>query len=123
MFARNDSGDFMKTSIKKSIKQSKAIKFEVKDGRKTIGRAYLYIIKNDLHKKPYGLLEDLFVEEAYRKQGLGTKLLIKVISEAKKRKLYKLIGTSRTSRMKAHKFYEKYGFKKYGYEFRMNLTK
>lgn len=107
--------------MKKTIKVSKAVKFEIKDGKKTIGRAYLYIIKNDLHKKPYGLLEDLFVEEAYRGTGLGKRLLMLVIKEAKSRKLYKLIGTSRTFRTAVHSFYEKYGFKKHGFEFRMSF--
>lgn len=111
----------MQNKIQKSIKVSKAIKFEAKTGKKTVGRAYLYIIKNDLYKQAYGLLEDLYVEEAYRSQGIGRSLLLKVISEAKKRKLYKLIGTSRTFRTQVHNFYEKYGFKKYGFEFRMDL--
>jgi len=107
--------------IYKSIKPSKAVKFIARDGKKIAGRAFLYIIKNNLHKKPYGLLEDLFVEEVYRGQGLGKQLLLMVIAEAKRRKLYKLIGTSRTFRTAVHSFYEKYGFKKYGLEFRMNL--
>lgn len=107
--------------VKRINKTAKAIKLEIKDGKKEIGRAYLYIIKNNLHKKPYGLLEDLFIEEKYRGEGLGKILLLKVIAEAKKRKLYKLIGTSRTERKLVHKFYQKYGFKKYGFEFRIDL--
>jgi GNAT superfamily N-acetyltransferase len=107
--------------ISKSIKASKAIKFEVKDGKKTVGRVFLYIIKNDLHKKSYGYIEDLFVDEALRGQGFGKKLLQMVIAEAKKRKLYKLVGTSRTFRTEVHGFYEKFGFKRYGYEFRIDL--
>ncbi len=107
--------------IFKFVKQSKAIKFEVKDGRKTIGRAYLYLIKNDLHKKPYGLLEDVFVDESFRGQGLGTKLIQDVVKEAKKRKCYKLIGTSRVSRKSVHRLYQRLGFKKWGVEFRINF--
>lgn len=109
------------SKISKSIKTSKFIRFEVKEANKVVGRAFLYIIKNDLHKKPYGLLEDLFVEEEYRGEGLGKKLLLLVITEAKKQKLYKLIGTSRKERKSVHKFYVKYGFKKYGLEFRMDI--
>lgn len=107
--------------LSKSLKKTAVIKFAINDGQKTVGRAFLYIIKNDLHKNPYGLLEDLFVEEKYRGQGLGKKLLMMVIKEAKKRKLYKLIGTSRTFRTEVHRFYEKHGFKRYGYEFRIDL--
>ncbi len=109
----------MKSS--KILKTSKAVKFEIKEGKKIVGRAFLYIIQNDLHENPYGLLEDLFVEEEYRSQGLGRQLIMDVIAEAKKRKLYKLVGTSRTFRTQVHHFYEKLGFKKYGFEFRMDL--
>lgn len=107
--------------IYQTIKTSKCIKLEIKDGKKIVGRVFLYIIYNDLHKKPYGLMEDLFVNEKYRGAGLGKKLLLKVVTEAKKRKLYKLIGTSRSARKEIHKFYEKHGFNKYGAEFRMDL--
>lgn len=111
----------MDVRIKKLAKPSKAIKFELREGAKAVGRAYLYIIRNELHKKPYGLLEDLFVDEEYRSKGFGKMLLSQVIAEAKRIKLYKLIGTSRLSRVNVHKFYKKFGFAKYGWEFRMDL--
>jgi GNAT superfamily N-acetyltransferase len=107
--------------ISKSIKTSKAIKMEIKDGKKTVGRAFLYLIKNDLHKKPYGLLEDVYVDENYRKQGLGGQLVKAVITEAKKQKCYKLLATSRMERESVHKYYEKFGFKKHGFEFRLEM--
>jgi len=91
------------------------------DGDKKNGRIYLYLIKNDLHEKPYGLLEDLFVEESYRGSGLGRQLVQTAIEEAKKLGCYKLIGTSRNSRDEVHGFYKKLGFEEYGKEFRMNL--
>lgn len=45
---------------------SRAIKITVEENGQVLGRAYLYLIKNDLHDKPYGLLEDVFVEEKAR---------------------------------------------------------
>jgi GNAT superfamily N-acetyltransferase len=36
---------------------------------------------NDLHDRHFGLLEDLFVEDDYRGQGLGSKLLKEVIEK------------------------------------------
>lgn len=107
--------------LKKQEKQTNAIKFEAVESGKVIGRAYLYLIHNDLHSKPYGLLEDVFVEEEYRGQGIGTKLIQAVIKEAKEKGCYKLIGTSRHFRPKVHEMYEKLGFKNYGVEFRINL--
>ena len=98
-----------------------AVKLAAYDGDKPVGRIYLYLLKNDLHKQPFGFLEDLFVEEPYRKQGIGSQLVRQAIAEAKNRGCYKLIANSRTFAGAIHKFYEKQGFAKWGFEFRMNL--
>ncbi len=103
------------------LKDSYAIKILAVDQGKTVGRLYLYILKNDLHKEPFGFLEDVFVDEESRKQGVGSQLVQKGIKEAKKQGCYKLIGNSRASSEKVHLFYEKLGFKKHGYEFRIDM--
>ncbi len=108
-------------NLSKSTLQSKAIKIIAEENGKIAGRAYLYLIYNDLHEYPYGLLEDVFVEEEFRSVGVGTKLVQAVIEEAKNQKCYKLIATSRESREGVHNWYEKIGFKKYGIEFRMDF--
>lgn len=108
--------------LKKEIKQSQAIKFFVVNNDQVVGRAYLYLIHNDLHDKPYGLLEDVYVEEEYRSHGIGNQLLKAVMAEAKDRGCPKLIGTSRYSRPQVHKWYEKLGFKDWGKEFRMDFN-
>jgi len=107
--------------ISRTVKTSKAIKLQARDGKKIIGRAFLYLIENDLHKQPYGLMEDVFVEEEYRKQGIGSQLVKGAIAEARERGCYKLIGNSRTFKTGVHAFYERLGFKKFGFEFRMDL--
>src|SRR6185369_14174023 len=107
--------------ITKTVKASKYIKFQIIDGKKTLGRGFLYLIYNDLHKKPYGLMEDIFVHESQRGKGLGTQLVQMIIAEAKKRKCYKLIATSRHSNLGAHKLYDKFGLKRHGIEFRMDF--
>lgn len=86
-----------------------------------IGHAFLYVLKNDLHKEPFGFLEDVFINEKYRSQGCGKELVKEVISEAKKRGCYKLLCTSRSGKDKVHKFYTDLGFKDCGKEFRMDL--
>lgn len=108
--------------IEKEIKKDcYAVKITAKDSGKEVGRAYLYLIYNDLHKEPYGLLEDVFVDESQRGNGLGTKLVGEIVAEAKACGCYKLIATSRHSRDKVHAWYEKLGFKNYGEEFRLEL--
>jgi len=98
-----------------------AVRFSLLDGAKEIGRAYLCVLINDLHKEPFGLLEDVFVEESYRGQKLGTKLVNAAIDEARKRGCYKIIATSREGRERLHTYYENLGLKKYGYAFRIDL--
>lgn len=108
-------------TIRKEQKQN-AIRLSAHENGEEMARAYLYLIKNELHKEPYGFLEDVFVEEGHRGQGLGTKIVKAVIAEAKRRGCYKLVCTSQSDRTQVHRFYEKLGMKKYGYEFRLDLS-
>lgn len=87
-----------------------------------LGHAYLYILKNDQHTEPFGLVEDVFVEEAARGQGVGRELLRALIEEAKKRGCYKLIATSRHGRDDVHAWYQRLGFRDHGIEFRMDFS-
>lgn len=88
-----------------------------------VARAYLYILTNDLHVEPFGLLEDVYVEPGHRSGGHARKLLEEVIARAKQEKCYKLVATSRDdgTRQDVHDWYVRLGFKDYGTEFRMNL--
>jgi GNAT superfamily N-acetyltransferase len=107
--------------INEKILSSNYYKFEYILEGKIIGRALFFLIYNDLHPKPYGLLEDVFVEEKYRGKGIGKKLVQRVIEKAKELGCYKLIATSRFERENVHRLYENLGFKKWGYEFRIDL--
>src|SRR5476649_2511562 len=108
--------------LKKTVQKNvTGIKIIYLDGQKEVGRAYLYLLKNNLHTEPFGLLEDVFVHEKYREQGLGSKLVLAVIAEAKKRKCYKLIATSRNSKPQLRKFYKRFGLNVWGVEFRKDL--
>lgn len=110
--------------IKKEIKNKPyAIRFSAQDDGKEIGRAYLYLIYNDLHEEPYGFVEDVFVSEDERGKGAGKLLLKTLIDEAKKLGCYKLLGTSRYGRENVHNWYKRAGFNDYGIEFRMDFEK
>lgn len=96
-------------------------KFFILQDRKEIARTFLYILKNDLHKEPFGFFEDVFVNEDCRGQGLGTKILEEVIKSAKEKGCYKLICTSRYQNEKVHDLYLKLGLKDHGKEFRITF--
>jgi GNAT superfamily N-acetyltransferase len=104
-------------------KRENAIRLSAVENDEELGAMYLYLIQNDSHKEPYGLLEDLLVKEDHRKKGIGSMLVKEAIEEGKRLGCYKIIGTSRLSREEVHRFYEKLGLKKYGYEFRIDLNR
>jgi len=109
--------------IKSKFVKTKGIKFYIEDKGKEIARAYLYLIKNDFRKCHYGFIEDVYVEEEYRHQGLSSNLHKELIKAAKKNKCYKIVANSRYSHKKVHQFYKKLGFKDFGKEFKMYLEK
>lgn len=111
----------MQPKINKKKVKSYGIKFFVKKDGKEVGRAFLYIMKNGLKKEPFGLLEDLFVDEKLRGHGMGTELLKTVIAEAKKIGCYKLVATSRYGKDNIHDWYKRTGFENFGIEFKMYL--
>ncbi len=95
--------------------------FSIEVDGKEIARGRLYIMRNDLHEEPFAFVEDLFVEEKFRNNGYGSRLLREMVEEAEINGCYKIVACSREERKIIHKFYEKNGFEKSGYEFRMNL--
>jgi GNAT superfamily N-acetyltransferase len=107
--------------IVREERAARGIRFSIAGENGEVARAYLYLMTNDLHDTPFGLLEDVFVAESERGSGLGTALVNEVIAAARAAGCYKLVATSRASRPKVHELYERLGFANYGLEFRMNL--
>ncbi|MDJ0594688.1 MAG: GNAT family N-acetyltransferase [Pleurocapsa sp. MO_226.B13] len=62
---------------------AKGIKFSLVENNQEIARAYLYLMHNELHHEPFGLLEDVYVAESQRGKGLGTKLVQQVMQAAR----------------------------------------
>jgi len=108
----------------KSEINSKAcgIKISAFEKDEEAGWVYLYVVGNDLHKEPVGLIENLFVHEKFRRLGVGSQLIKALIEKAKEVGCYKIVGTSRHENVKVHEFYKKLGFQDRGLEFRMDLS-
>ncbi len=107
--------------IKSDETRQRGIKFAVVENGIEMGRIFLYVLFNELHSEPFGLLEDLFVEEQYRSQGVGRRLIEQALAQAKKEKCYKVICTSRYGREALHDWYKKLGFIDHGTEFRIDF--
>jgi len=107
--------------IKYEDKNCSGVKVTAEIDGKEVGRAYLYLMKNDLHKRPFGFMEDVFVNEDCRGKGVGKRLVNEVIKKAKENNCYKLVCTSRYEKEKVHMLYEKLGFSDHGKEFRIDF--
>jgi len=107
--------------VTRETRAAEGIRFSIKRDGNEIARAFLYLMTNDLHEKPFGLMEDVFVDESKRDEGLGTRLVDEIVKAAKESRCYKLIATSRDSRPKVHDLYRRLGFADHGREFRMDL--
>ena len=108
-------------NVDRQEQPARGIRFSISGSSGEVARAYLYVMTNDLHEAPFGLMEDVFVAESERGSGLGTVLVREVIAAARDAGCYKLIATSRASRPRVHELYERLGFANHGVEFRMNL--
>lgn len=112
----------MENQMVEEVRNVMGIRFSIREPEgKEMAHAYLYILHNDLHEKPFGLLEDVFVEESYRGRSLVTQLLDAVVMRARKEGCYKLVATSRHTRERVHRIYYSYGFTSPGLEFRMDF--
>lgn len=101
---------------------ARGIRFSICDrSGAEVGHAYLYIMKNDLHEEPFGLMENVFIKAAHRGKGYGKSLIQQVINRARREGCYKLLATSRHSNDKVHDLYTGLGFTSHGLEFRKDF--
>src|SRR6185312_3803799 len=82
----------------------------VKDDKKVIGMATGYLITK--FGKRTGFVEDVVVDDGYRGQGLGQKVMEKLLEESKKAGATQMYLTSGHDRVAAQSLYQKLGFKK-----------
>ncbi len=114
--------DGAKAALEKQLADETCDVIVAKDeSGKVVATAAIYYIEVPVRSRPYAFLEGLVVDESARGQGIGTKMFEKILELAHTKNCYKILFTSSTDRLDAHKLYEKLGFKKWGLEFRMDL--
>ncbi|MBS3061612.1 MAG: GNAT family N-acetyltransferase [Candidatus Diapherotrites archaeon] len=100
---------------------AKGIKYVIASDGIEIARAYLYVLKNDLHSEPWGFMEDVFVHDDFRGKGYGTAIVKRVIEGAAEHGCYKLICTSKHPETRAHAWYKGMGFQNIAQELRIDF--
>lgn len=75
---------------------------------RTVGMITLIIYRIPYIKK--GVLEDIVVDQKFRRQGIGTKLIETAVKKAKNEGAFVIDFTSRPTRLSANQLYKKLGF-------------
>lgn len=99
-------------SIWDSIEANDDLRYFVAvDGQKLVSTCNIAIVPNlTRNGASWAIIENVVTDEAYRRQGIGKRLMEMAIEFAKSRGCYKLCLLSNSTRAGAHKFYEELGF-------------
>jgi GNAT superfamily N-acetyltransferase len=99
-------------SIWDSIEANDGLRyFVVVDGQKLVSTCNIAIVPNlTRNGASWAVIENVVTDEAYRRQGIGKRLMEMAIEFAKSRGCYKVCLLSNSTRAGAHKFYEELRF-------------
>jgi GNAT superfamily N-acetyltransferase len=87
-----------------------------------VGTISLLIMDNLAHGAlPSGIIEDLVVEPSSRGQGIGRRLMDFAMEICRTHGCYKMVLSSNQAREEAHRFYERLGYSRHGFSFRVGL--
>jgi ribosomal protein S18 acetylase RimI-like enzyme len=82
----------------------------------------LLIMDNLGHRgAPEGVIENVAVAARCQGRGIGRAMMQHAMDQARTRCCYKLVLSSNVARGDAHRFYERLGFTRHGYSFRVEL--
>lgn len=91
------------------------------DGR-TVGTFTLAVMDNLAHGgEKSGLIEDVIVRADMRSRGVGARMMEHAISVCRGKDCYKVSLSSNRIRERAHAFYDRIGFQRHGYSFKVDL--
>jgi ribosomal protein S18 acetylase RimI-like enzyme len=98
-----------RSELRVILENKNVVMVVAKEGQRIVGVATLYIQQKIGKRTSH--IEDVVVDEEFRGQGLGKKLIQTLISAAKTRKVGTIHLTSRPERTAANALYKKLGFK------------
>ena len=88
-----------------------------------VGSFALLVMHNLGHLgAPSGIVEDVVVDPRLHGRGIGQAMMRFAIERCRDKGCYKLMLSSNAKRERAHEFYEKLGFTRHGYSFRVDLA-
>ncbi|GHU76278.1 ribosomal-protein-alanine acetyltransferase [Clostridia bacterium] len=97
-------------SLRKELSENAvAVYLTALDGEKVIGYAGMWHVVNEGH------ITNIAVHEDYRRRGIGTAIMNRLMSEAKEREMIGITLEVRISNLNAQRMYTKLGFRPEGF--------
>ena len=94
------------------------------EGSEVVGSFALLVMDNLGHLgAPSGIVEDVVVAPRRQASGIGQATMRFALDRCREKRCYKLVLSSNAKRERAHAFYEKLGFVRHGYSFRVDLDR
>ena len=93
---------------------------EFDDNGNEIARGTLYILRNR-NPRPFGFIEDVYVEQYNRGEGYGRRVMHRLLKFAKEEDCYKVVLGVREINSQALKLYKSFGFKRHDLGLRLNF--
>lgn len=89
-------------------------------GGRVVGTFTLLVVENLSHGgASSGLVESVVVDAAHRGRGIGRAMMDRARRHCRDRGCYKMALSSNLARERAHAFYQRLGFERHGYSFRV----
>ena len=85
--------------------EARGFRVSMTNNRIEVGRAFIYLMYNDLRDQPFALMEDVYVDKLYRSEEVWAELIEQVVKLAQQANCYKLLAISRASGSEIHELY------------------
>ncbi len=110
LYKGDEDQEFFNSKAIPSYFNSGSKVFVAKDGNKAVG--FIWVIYYEhIKNKGIGIIEELYIDNNYRRKGIGKKLILKAVGYLKKKQVIAIIVTTGPHMENAKKFYKAMGFK------------
>ncbi|MEK7615784.1 MAG: GNAT family N-acetyltransferase [Patescibacteria group bacterium] len=121
LFTERDYSGHDNDAFKKVLQSDTSFIFVAEHETMLIGTVLITVRDVIRYARPIAEVDELFVLEAYRKQGVGKQLMHVVEEKTKELNCQRIYLESASDRKAAHAFYEKLGYTNYGFCFKKDL--
>lgn len=108
-------------TVERRAVDASGIRLSVCSNGAEVGHGYIYVLRNDLHERPFAFFENLFIEPDRRRGGAGETLVSHALDLARDLGCYKIIGTVKREHRYSLQWFKRFGFETKAVEVRIDF--